>query len=222
MFRWYWLAALLAACTPDDAGPDADPDGPGGSTAAACGRYAAVRVGRRWVWDWDDGGTTGTWSTTVVALDGDVGTLRTDAAYRGDAYDMSQTTMSDFHCDDGFVTDAATSTWSGTSAGTPFAGTSTTTYTLGGPQLPMTLQRGDTWTVRYAGDTVSEPGGASSFDFSTAYEAIDEASVTVPAGTYTAWRLDSETDTGVVGASWVVADVGTVKATGIVLVSMTD
>ncbi len=199
-----------------DADSDADGDADSDADADACGPWSAIAAGRSWTWAYADGSSTGTQRSTVDSVDGSSGLLTSESDFRyGSSYTMTQSLETLFRCDGGLIVEESHGSYEGSSSGTPFSGTFDTVYTAGGPQYPLAIAPGDDWTVRYAGQTTSNPGGTSSFDYTSSYEAVREESVTVEAGTWTAMKMTATTDAGgepVTTTSWVAADVGMVKS----------
>lgn len=196
----------------DDADDDTDDD-TDDDDVSACGPYSGIALGRSWSWTYADEYYTGWSSSTVVEWDEaeGAGVLETAAFYQGDDYTMDSTGETRFRCDDGFILDEVLLDYSGESAGGPYSGSSVTTYARGGPLYPLAIAEGDTWTVRYAGLVENEVGQAP-FDYTTTYTAEVREDVTVEAGTFSAWRVQSVVDgSETTNVFWLSSGVGIVK-----------
>ncbi len=228
--RWFFLAALLGLGCGDKGGDDTgasgdaggdgggDAGGDGGAGGATCGDLTGIDgVGTAWTYSFDDGNTSGTIHTEVTALDAATGDVVLVSTYEGSGsgYDYSSESTGNYRCDaDGFwILDQDTSYTVTTTSGTT-EGWSTVTYDEPVLLVPNSVAVGDTWTTEATGTVETSTGQTIDLATTTDYEVVAEESVTVPAGTWDAYRIDITADAGT-GATttttWIAPGVGTVK-----------
>ena len=169
-----------------------------------------------------------TWTYTLHTDSGDITQVDTvtdvgDGAFLVETVQPDLSYVITWHCtaegllwlqSDGGIFSAVFQTASGTST--------VETLSYSGISLPRTVQPGDTWTaseqIHVSGNGVDE-----TFNLTAELRAVGVESITVPAGTFDALRIDlvlsndSETMSVVVEESdWYVAGIGHIKSTGLI------
>lgn len=241
MWRSLAVLGLLSACTPTDPEgkddtADGDDTGDTGDTGEGvvdlgpCGPYTGLNaVGSSWTYGYTDEyqastGYTGSWSYAVTGLDiqGGVTTIllegeSTMASDSIDAY-VSATSTS-MTCDaEGLWIVSSAYDYTMTIGGNEVEGWGETVYDTPALTLPADPEVGDTWTVEATGTTSSNTG-AYDFDTTYTYTITDEASVEVPAGTFTTLVMDISTEGAGTTSSWMDRTVGNVLSETYELVS---
>ncbi len=211
-FLFISALALLACAGTDTTGDTASAD-PGDDLYVpnACGEWAAIEDGREWAYRYTpDNDLTGTWTDSVTRFKGSVGTVETSGSNQSGSTTQDFTTTTEFSCDDGYHVTKMTMQYAGTSDGTPFSGESVTTYDEPVLLWPASIAKGDTWEAHYVG-TSKVDGKKTDFDYSATYTARGLEDVTVKAGTYKAFRVVVQPESGDSTSIWLSSGVGTVQ-----------
>ncbi|MFN7142448.1 MAG: hypothetical protein ACK4YP_01630 [Myxococcota bacterium] len=202
-----------------DADSDADSDTDTDVDVAPCGRYTSAHlVGSEAVHRYTDEaeelfGYGGTYTNVTESYDPTSGevvfsseTTLTGSSYR--YYESTSTSVA--RCDtDGVWMESYYTEWAyETADGYTGSGWQEVTYDEGYLTMPSGVSVGDTWTAsgtyRYDGSS-----GGGSYAYDVDYEVVDEASKTVPAGTYAALRVRSTVSSSE-SDFWVAPNIGTV------------
>lgn len=182
----------------DDTAPEGDSEGGGGGgggLGGVCGAYSGVAgVGTRWEFNYQDGqGGGGDYFIEVTSIDGDrVEQLSSLSATSAD-YSYSSETTSQYRCDDeGMFILSSKTDYMSVVAGQSYSGWTESTFTGAALILPRQLEVGLTWVSDQSYTYVDSSGSSDSFDVTFNFEVSAEEDVTVPAGTYTALRVESD------------------------------
>ncbi len=194
--------------SPDDSG---DGDGDGVVAGGLCGEYSGVNgVGTTWEYDYNDGqGTTGPYVVEVTAIDGKDVELVTTLNIEGTTFTQDSTTTSQYRCgDEGMVLRSSYNFYTVVASNYEYDGWVDTTYTNGALVLPRTLTLGTSWVSDQTNTYTDSNGGDDGSSLSYTFEVTAEEDVNVPAGAYTALRVET---VDVPGVSHYAKGVGFVK-----------
>lgn len=198
--------------TATDGDGDGDGDGGGGLLGGLCGEHSGVGgVGTTWEYDYNDGqGSTGPYVVEVTAIDGKDVELVSTLNIEGTTYTQDSTTTSQYRCsDEGMVLRSSYNFYYVNASGYEYEGWVETTYTNGALTLPRTLELGTTWVSDQTYTTTDSNGGDNGSSLTYTFEVTAEEDINVPAGAYTALRVESA---DVPGATHYAKGVGFVRS----------
>jgi hypothetical protein len=186
--------------------------GGGGLLGGLCGEFSGVDgVGTTWEYDYNDGqGTTGPYVVEVTAIDGKDVELVATLNVEGTTFTQESTTTSQVRCgEDGMVLRSSYNFYSVNASGNEYDGWTEITYTNGALSLPRTLEVGTTWVSDQTYTYTDSNGGNDSISSVYTFEVTAEEDINLPAGAYTALRVEILDNTG---ASHYAKGVGFVKS----------
>ncbi|MEY3213211.1 MAG: hypothetical protein RIT28_3692 [Pseudomonadota bacterium] len=195
----------------DDTASEDDSGGGGGARGGLCGEYSGVEgVGTTWEYNYNDSqGSTGPYVVEVTAIDGKNVELVSTLNIEGTTYSQDSTTTSQYRCgDEGMVLLSSYNFYDVIASGYEYSGWTDTTYTNGALTLPRTLEVGTTWVSDQSNTYTDSNGGDGGSSDVYTFEVTAEEDVNVPAGAYTALRVETAAYSG---ASHYVEGVGFVK-----------
>lgn len=219
-----FLVLGLMACADkgsEDTGGDSDSALPEGDTTICGSLLGFQSKGQTWTYSWVSGERVGTAVTSLDDLDALGGTAMTTSVYTATSEDLAYTlTMtSNYVCDgEGLWTGTLSTSWETVSGEYTSSDWRLSTYNPPWLTLQRDATSGSTWT---GSTTVESQGGSAepeAHDETWSMSATAET-ITVPAGTYEALRVDVGADLGV--TSWYAEGVGLVATGDLQLVSMT-
>lgn len=183
----------------DDTAPEGDSEGGGGGggggLGGVCGAYSGVAgVGTRWEFNYQDGqGGGGDYLIEVTSIDGDRVEQVSSLSMTSADFSYSSETTSQYRCDgEGMFILSSTTDYTSVVAGQSYSGWTESTFTGAALILPRQLEVGLTWVSDQSYTYVDSSGSSDSFDVTFNFEVSAEEDVTVPAGTYTALRVESD------------------------------
>lgn len=183
--------------------------------------YLPAIVGASWTYQLT-GTTTDTYTHTILSAD-------EDSFIEQDAFASGVTRQAEWKCENGNL--IALNPSGGNSANVTAEGVQTdfNTTSLEGLTLPASIQAGDSWTQSLTlegTETVNEMVIPAKNQFTSACTAVGVESVTVPAGTFDAMRVDCTTQMNITmtmngvdipsvidlaGTNWFALNIGLVK-----------
>ncbi len=210
--------------TPTETGETGDSGEPASTDTSLCGAYSGLDVeGRVWIYDWVFGDQAGSGVTTLTELDeiGQTATVDSSLQAYGEGFSYASTTSTTYICDgDGLWMGTQLSQWETTSDGSTNEDWLLTTYDPPWLMVARDMAPGAAWdgTTSRAVEGGQTPAATAEVRWSHTVGA--EEQVTVPAGTYSALRVDVSGDLGV--TSWMAVGTGLVQTEDLKLVSVQD
>jgi len=196
--------------TDSDTDSDSDSDG----DIDLCGPWTGVQgTGATWSYNFVDANLSGTVDNEVTDYNAGTGLVSAESysVLVSADYTITSTTTTDYRCDDdGYWILGQYTEYSMDYSDTVYDGWSDSVYEPPALLLPLDIAIGDTWTTRYVGTTQTHVSDPSPFESTVQQEVIEEAEVTVPAGTYDTLYVEFSGDGE--GFSNIARGVGQVKS----------